>query len=287
MGIMRRGRHGPRGRLPGKAARPTGDGPRADRPGLDRRPGRAEPGPHLPGEHGHLSVQPQDADRRAGKDRLPRFRQERSFRPRCGRTACKCHLFDGYWEDIGTIKSFFEANLQLADRDPPSTSRGPAPRSTRRARFLPPSRIDRATIRGSLVADGCPSRKGPWWRTASSACAAVIGRNVTIRNSILMGDDFYELPDEIAADAAAGITPLGVGAGIAHRRRDHRQELPHRLQRPRRQRARRGKQRRNALRHGPRRHLRGAPLDNPMKIRHTRKNIAKLQTELVQRKRNS
>ena len=65
------------------------------------------------------------------------------------------HLFDGYWEDIGTIKSFYQANLDLA-------SVRPAVRSGRRleapiyshARFLPPTRIDGATIRGSLVADG-------------------------------------------------------------------------------------------------------------------------------------
>ena len=65
-----------------------------------------------------------------------------------------------------------------------------------------------------------------------------IGRNVVIRNSILMGNDFYEPPDEIDARRQAnGRPPLGIGAGTRDRRRDHRQELPHRPQRADRQRA--------------------------------------------------
>jgi glucose-1-phosphate adenylyltransferase len=69
------------------------------------------------------------------------------------------------------------------------------------------------TIRGSLVADGCRIEEGAVVENSIVGLRCVIGRNVTIRNSILMGNDFYEQPHEIAADAAAGITPLGVGAG--------------------------------------------------------------------------
>ncbi len=125
----------------------------------------------------------------------------------------QCHLFDGYWEDIGTIKSFFEANLQLADRNPAFDLSLPGAPIYTQGRFLPPSRIDRATIRGSLVADGCRIEEGAVVENSIVGLRCVIGRNVTIRNSILMGNDFYEQPHEIAADAAAGITPLGVGAG--------------------------------------------------------------------------
>jgi glucose-1-phosphate adenylyltransferase len=125
----------------------------------------------------------------------------------------QCHLFDGYWEDIGTIKSFFEANLQLADRNPAfELSQAGAPIYTQ-GRFLPPSRIDRATIHGSLVADGCRIEEGAVVENSIVGLRCMIGRNVTIRNSILMGNDFYEQPDEIAAGTAAGIAPLGVGDG--------------------------------------------------------------------------
>ena len=125
----------------------------------------------------------------------------------------QCHLFDGYWEDIGTIKSFFEANLQLADPNPAFDLSVPEAPIYTQGRFLPPSRIERASIRGSLVADGCRIEEGAVVENSIVGLRCVIGRNATIRNSILMGNDFYELPHELAADAAAGIAPLGVGAG--------------------------------------------------------------------------
>ena len=125
----------------------------------------------------------------------------------------QCHLFDGYWEDIGTIKSFFDANLQLADPCPAFDLSLPGAPIYTQGRFLPPSRIDRASIRGSLVADGCRIEEGAVVENSVVGLRCVIGRNATIRNSILMGNDFYELPAEMAADAAAGIVPLGVGEG--------------------------------------------------------------------------
>jgi glucose-1-phosphate adenylyltransferase len=125
----------------------------------------------------------------------------------------QCHLFDGYWEDIGTIKSFYEANLQLAGRNPAFDLSSPDGPIYTQGRFLPPSRIHGATIHGSLVADGCRIEEGAVVENSIVGLRSVIGRNVTIRNSILMGSDFYELPHEIAANEAAGIAPVGVGAG--------------------------------------------------------------------------
>jgi glucose-1-phosphate adenylyltransferase len=124
----------------------------------------------------------------------------------------QCHLFDGYWEDIGTIKSFFDANLQLADPNPAFELSLPGAPIYTQGRFLPPSRIDRATIRASLVADGCRIEEGAVVENSIVGLRCVIGRDATIRNSILMGNDFYEQPRDLAADAAAGIVPVGVGA---------------------------------------------------------------------------
>jgi glucose-1-phosphate adenylyltransferase len=125
----------------------------------------------------------------------------------------QCHLFDGYWEDIGTIKSFFEANVQLAVPNPAFELSLPGAPIYTQGRFLPPSRIDRATIRGSLIADGCRIEEGAVVENSIIGLRCVVGRNATIRNSILMGNDSYELADEIAAGSAAGVTPVGVGAG--------------------------------------------------------------------------
>jgi glucose-1-phosphate adenylyltransferase len=121
------------------------------------------------------------------------------------------HLFDGYWEDIGTIRSYYDANLALAGQSPPfemASAEAPIYTSTR---FLPPSRLDSATIRGSLLADGCFVESGAVIENSVIGVRCRIGRNVTIKNSILLGVDEYQMPSEIAADRAAGRPPIGVG----------------------------------------------------------------------------
>ncbi len=123
------------------------------------------------------------------------------------------HLFDGYWEDIGTIRSFFEANLRLAASEPPFALFSPDAPLYSRARFLPPSRVDGAMIRGSLVADGCQIDEGAVVENSVIGLRCLIGRDVVIRSSVLMGNDFYEAPDEHALPPDRGRPPLGIGPG--------------------------------------------------------------------------
>jgi glucose-1-phosphate adenylyltransferase len=123
------------------------------------------------------------------------------------------HLFDGYWEDIGTIKSFFEANLDLTHRVAPFDLTSAESPIYSHARFLPPTRIDNATVRGSLVADGSMIEDGAVIENSIIGLRCRIGRNVTIRNSIIMGADMYEASDALAAHQTDGQPPLGVGEG--------------------------------------------------------------------------
>lgn len=123
------------------------------------------------------------------------------------------HLFDGYWEDIGTIESFYKANLALAEREPPFQLADPAAPLYSHARYLPPSRFDGAKIRDSLIADGCVIEDGAQIESSVIGVRCHIGRSVTIRNSVLMGADYYQSAQEITADLAAGRPPLGIGAG--------------------------------------------------------------------------
>ncbi len=88
------------------------------------------------------------------------------------------HLFDGYWEDIGTIKSFYEANLGLASPTPPFDLASAEAPIYSRARFLPPTRIDGATIRGSLMADGSMIEEGAVIENSVIGLRCRIGRNV-------------------------------------------------------------------------------------------------------------
>lgn len=125
----------------------------------------------------------------------------------------QAHLFDGYWEDIGTIKSFYEANLGLAKPNAPFDLAPAEAPIYSHARFLPPTRVDDAVVRGSLVADGSVIEPGAVIENSVIGLRCLIGRNVVIRNSILMGADFYETAEALAAHRANGCPPLGVGDG--------------------------------------------------------------------------
>ncbi len=123
------------------------------------------------------------------------------------------HLFDDYWEDIGTIKSFYEANLGLARPDAPFDLASAEAPIYSHARFLPPTRFDDAMVRGSLVADGSVIEPGAVIENSVIGLRCSIGRNVVIRNSVVMGADFYETPDAVAAHRSNGNPPLGIGEG--------------------------------------------------------------------------
>ena len=123
------------------------------------------------------------------------------------------HLFDGYWEDIGTIRSFYEANLDLTLPNAPFKLEDQTAPIYTHARFLPPTRFDGANIKRSLIADGCVSGEGSVIENSVIGLRCKIGKNVTIANSILMGADIYQTDAEILADDEAGIPAIGVGDG--------------------------------------------------------------------------
>lgn len=119
------------------------------------------------------------------------------------------HLFDGYWEDIGTIQSFYQCNLDLAKMQPSfELASAKAPIYTR-ARFLPPSRMDGATISNSLISEGCIIGSGAVIENSSIGLRCRIGRNVVIRNSVIMGADEYECDESRDQDDRP---PIGIGA---------------------------------------------------------------------------
>jgi glucose-1-phosphate adenylyltransferase len=123
------------------------------------------------------------------------------------------YLFDGYWEDIGTIRSFYEANLALAAPNRPFDLASAAAPIYTRARFLAPSRLDGVTVRHSLIADGCEIEDGTVIEDSVIGVRCRIGRGATIRKSVLLGNDEYETAAEAAQADAAGLPRQGIGAG--------------------------------------------------------------------------
>ncbi len=120
------------------------------------------------------------------------------------------HLFDGYWEDIGTIRSFFDANLSLASGHPEFQIMKPDSPIYTRARFLPPTRMAGATVKGSLISNGCFLDEGVNIENSVIGLRTMVGQNVTIRDSIIMGNDFYE--SEQSRDEPKPI-PMKIGDG--------------------------------------------------------------------------
>jgi glucose-1-phosphate adenylyltransferase len=123
----------------------------------------------------------------------------------------QAYLYDGYWEDIGTIRAFYEANIQLTQPDPPFELISPDSPIYSRLRFLPPSQFQGAQIKNSIIADGCRIGEGTMIENSIIGVRSQIGRNVTIRNSILMGADFFQPTSEVASDRDAGGLPIGIG----------------------------------------------------------------------------
>ncbi len=123
----------------------------------------------------------------------------------------QAHLFDGFWEDIGTIRSYYETNLSLAASEPPFDLFSSEATIYSRSRFLPPSRFNGAMIQRSLIADGCVIDSGATIENSVIGLRCRIGKGAVIRDSVVMGADDYQSPAEIEADLVKRRPPIGIG----------------------------------------------------------------------------
>jgi len=120
------------------------------------------------------------------------------------------YIFQGCWEDIGSIRAFFEANLALTDTVPPYNFFDHLFPIYTRPRFLPASKVNAATIRRAIVGDGCIISDAHIERTVIGI-RSIIESGATIRNSVIMGADFYEDEvNEVSQDQGMR-PPMGIG----------------------------------------------------------------------------
>jgi glucose-1-phosphate adenylyltransferase len=117
-------------------------------------------------------------------------------------------VFQGYWEDIGTIRAFFEANLALTNPVPPFNFFDTGAQIYTHARFLPASKINGATVRQAIISDGCIISDAHIER-AVIGVRSYIRSGSTIRHSVLMGADFY---DADLASKTNNEVELGIGS---------------------------------------------------------------------------
>ncbi|HMV66945.1 MAG TPA: glucose-1-phosphate adenylyltransferase [Myxococcota bacterium] len=127
------------------------------------------------------------------------------------------YRFDGYWEDIGTVKSFYEANLALTRDEPPFRFYEPQAPIYTRARFLPPSVMRNLHVDHGFIADGC-------LLFGAEIVRSVIGNRSRLHpgcrvvDSIIMGADYFERETVRDRLIAEGKLPIGIGENVSIRR---------------------------------------------------------------------
>ena len=122
------------------------------------------------------------------------------------------YVYDGYWADIGTIRAFYEVNLQMALPDRPFDFYIPGRPIYSRARFLPASEVQGSQLDHTLLADGCRVNQADI-RDAVIGLRSLIGPKAKIRSSILMGADYYETEVDRAENKRLGRPDIGIGEG--------------------------------------------------------------------------
>jgi glucose-1-phosphate adenylyltransferase len=123
----------------------------------------------------------------------------------------QAYLFDGYWEDLGTIRSYHQAHLALASDIPPFDFHSPEGIIYTRKRYLPASRIQAARLEQCVISDGCVVGSGTRLERCVIGVRSRIGRNVSLRETVMIGADAYETEAESAENRRRGVPDYGVG----------------------------------------------------------------------------
>ncbi|GFY86182.1 ADPGLC-PPase large subunit [Actinidia rufa] len=122
----------------------------------------------------------------------------------------QAYLFNDYWEDIGTIKSFFDANLALTEQPPKFDFNDPKTPFFTSPRFLPPTKMEKCRIVDAIVSHGC-------FLNECNIQHSIVGvrsrleTGVELQDTMMMGADYYQTEAEIASQLAEGKVPIGVG----------------------------------------------------------------------------
>lgn len=120
------------------------------------------------------------------------------------------HVFQGYWEDIGTIRSFFEANLDLVAELPRFNFFDMSAPVFTRPRFLPGSKVNGATIDHAIISDGCILNHAAISNSIVGV-RSIVHEGCEIKRTILLGADYYESEASIQHYESNNIPRIGVG----------------------------------------------------------------------------
>jgi glucose-1-phosphate adenylyltransferase len=121
------------------------------------------------------------------------------------------YVYQGYWEDIGTIRSFFEANLDLVSELPRFNFFDMSAPIFSRPRYLPGSKINGAHFEHAIVTDGCIINEA---RITNSIVGlrTVIGKGTQLHRTVILGCDYYESQASVERHERDGLPRIGIGA---------------------------------------------------------------------------
>ncbi len=122
----------------------------------------------------------------------------------------QAYLFDGFWEDIGTIKSFYQANLDLTSLVPKFNLFDADFPIYTRPRFLPGSKILDSQIRDSIVSEGCILNRA-WIDHSIIGIRSRIENYSRVEHTLIMGADYYQTLDELELERRQGLPWIGIG----------------------------------------------------------------------------
>ena len=108
-----------------------------------------------------------------------------------GKKDIRCHIFDDYWEDIGTVRAFFDANLQLTDEVPAFDFYESDRPIYNRPDVLPTAKLGKCSVTSSTIAAGCMVGDSALNRCVLSE-RSIIGQGCNLENVVMMGSDYYD-----------------------------------------------------------------------------------------------
>jgi len=134
-----------------------------------------------------------------------------------GRKKLFAHIFEGYWEDIGTVRAFFEANLALAQPLPPfNFFESNAPIYTQ-DRYLPASKLNKCAIDHVVIGDGSILTDSAL-KHCILGIRSFVGENSSLEDVVVMGADYYETDEQLRVNIARGRPRVGIGKGCRIKR---------------------------------------------------------------------
>jgi len=120
------------------------------------------------------------------------------------------YVYQGYWEDIGTIRSFFEANLDLVSELPRFNFFDMSAPIFSRPRYLPGSKINGAQIDHAVISDGCIINRANI-NTSIVGLRTIVGSGTQLNRTIVLGSDYYESQESVEANERDGKPRIGIG----------------------------------------------------------------------------